>query len=143
VKVSTIPGLCVNAMAKYQPLETHLAACNAGAVSMTFVEIEAVIGAKLPAAAHTHRSWWSNNAANNVMTRSWLAAGYRTERVDIPGQALTFRRIADGAEVAGAPPAPNSPTVLERLWANLAGTVRTPKLVELTDPVGDAWDSAL
>jgi hypothetical protein len=70
-------------MGKYQPLEAFLSGCEADETTMSFEEIEAVIGADLPEAAHTHRAWWSNNPSNNVMTRCWLAAGYRTERVDM------------------------------------------------------------
>jgi hypothetical protein len=134
-------------MAKYRPLEDHLAVCEVEAAAMTFAEIEAVLCAKLPAAAHAHRAWWSNNPANNVMTRSWLAAGFRTEQVDIPGQKLVFRRIIDGAAGKSAPQAGTQSaaprSLLDNLWASLAGTVRTPKLVDLTDPVGDGWDAAL
>jgi hypothetical protein len=133
-------------MAKYRPLEVHLAAHEADAAPMTFAEIEAVLGAKLPAAAHVHRAWWSNNPANNVMTQSWLAAGFRTEQVDIPGQTLVFRRDIErslGEPVIATPVrSPPPALLLDRLWARLAGTVRTPKLVDLTDPVGDAWDAA-
>ena len=38
----------------------------------------------LPPTAQAQRAWWSNNASNNVMTRVWLEAGFRTERLKPP-----------------------------------------------------------
>ena len=61
---------------------------------MTFAEIERVTGAKLPPKAKDHRAWWSNNPGNNVMTKVWLAAGFRSEQVDMEGKKLVFKRVA-------------------------------------------------
>lgn len=35
---------------------------------------------------------WSNNPGNWVMTRAWLKAGYKTERVDMKHEKLVFRK---------------------------------------------------
>jgi hypothetical protein len=135
-------------MGKYQPLEAFLSGCEADETTMSFEEIEAVIGADLPEAAHTHRAWWSNNPSNNVMTRCWLAAGYRTERVDMAARRLVFRRadgmaatrrVANRARIENDASAP----LLERLWKSLAGTVRVPDGVDLVDPIGDSWCAKL
>jgi hypothetical protein len=48
-------------MSKYQPLQSHLSERRAEEIAITFEEIEAVIGTKLPNAAHVHRARWSNN----------------------------------------------------------------------------------
>ena len=82
---------------KYQPLTRHLSAQRGGRVSMSFAEIERVLGAKLPASANTHRAWWSNNPRNNVMTKAWLDAGFQSEQVDIDGKKLVFSRKAPQA----------------------------------------------
>jgi hypothetical protein len=111
---------------------------------MRFEDIETILGVPLPHTALTHRAWWSNNPSNNVMTRSWLAAGYRTERVDMAARTLVFQR-ADAASPRTRSPAVAAPdsSVLERLWRSLAGTVRAPDHVDLVDPVGDAWNPDL
>src|ERR1700753_33052 len=80
-------------MGKYEPLQSFLAAERAEEVPMTFAQIERIIGQSLPPAAFNHRPWWSNNASNNVMTKAWLNAGYKTERVDMDGRKLTFVRV--------------------------------------------------
>jgi hypothetical protein len=79
-------------MSKYASLEKYLRDQPWDEVPMTFDDIERVIGAKLPP-AQRYRAWWSNNPSNNVMTKAWLSAGFRTERVDLAGRKLVFRRV--------------------------------------------------
>lgn len=79
-------------MGKYEPLCAYLKMQSGDVVPMTFAQIEAVLGDKLPA-SKAHRAWWSNNPDNNVMTREWLDAGFETEAVDIAGEKLVFRRV--------------------------------------------------
>jgi hypothetical protein len=139
-------GKTGRAMSKYQPIASHLSASGADEARLSFEAIEEILGAPLPQAALTHRSWWSNNPTNNVMTRAWLGAGYRTEQVDLEGRTLVFRRAA----LAHAPRRAARPAVgesagpprplLHRLWDALAGTVQEPRGVDLTDPIGDPWD---
>jgi hypothetical protein len=83
---------------KYEPLTRHLRAQNGDSVKMKFSEIERIIGAKLPPSADRNRAYWSNNAANSVLTRAWLDAGFRSEQVDLVGRRLVFRRV--GSEAA-------------------------------------------
>jgi hypothetical protein len=78
-------------MSKYDALGTFLRSQNMEQVPVTFSEIERVTGTKLPNSKQ-YPAWWSNNAWNNVMTKVWLEAGYRTEQVDIAGEKLIFRR---------------------------------------------------
>ena len=60
---------------------------------MTFADIERVTGVKLPPKAQLHRAWWSNNPSNNVMTKIWLDAGFRSEHVDMASKKLVFKRV--------------------------------------------------
>lgn len=111
---------------------------------MTFEEIEGVIGARLPAAAGSHRAWWSNNPSNNVMTKAWLAAGYVTERVDMAARRLIFRRSGAGpaaSTIAASISPKGDPGFLERIRARLGGTVTVASGVDLTDPTGEVWDA--
>jgi hypothetical protein len=78
-------------MSKYAGLGPFLKAQCTETVAMTFREIEKVTGTKLPN-SRRYPAWWSNNAWNNVMTKVWLDAGFRTEQVDIAGERLVFRR---------------------------------------------------
>lgn len=80
-------------MSKYRPLGNYLRSQSAGEVPMSFAEIEHVIGAKLPRSAYEHRPWWSNNASNSAITKAWLAAGFRSARVDMLRRKLVFERM--------------------------------------------------
>ena len=127
-------------MSKYGPLTAFLAQAAGNEVPMTFAEIEQVTGHALPA-SKKYPAWWSNNAANNVMTRAWLAAGYQTERVDIGGERLVFRRVAAGADSAAAQAPALDGTLLDRIRARLGGMVTVAPGVDLTAPVSDIWDA--
>ena len=89
-------------MRKYEALGQFLLGQKYEEVPMTFAEIERVTGAKLPK-SQRYPAWWSNNPSNNVMTKIWLDAGFRTERVDIAAKKLVFKRTAKspfGGEMA-------------------------------------------
>ncbi len=80
---------------KYEALGDYLKArATQNEVRLSFAEIEAIIGAKLPPSAYDHRPWWSNNPSNNVMTRVWRDAGFESEHVDMEGRKLVFRNVS-------------------------------------------------
>jgi hypothetical protein len=129
-------------MTKYSPLKEFLADRSETEVPMMFNEIEAIIGAPLPPVAFKHRAWWSNNPSNSVITRAWLDAGYKTERVDMGSQKLVFRK-ADHEGSSG--PAASARTVragvLARLRDALGGTVRFAEGFDPTAPTGEPWEA--
>jgi hypothetical protein len=88
---------------KYEPLTEFLQKQPSGEVRMSFAQIERVVGFKLPPVAQRHRAWWSNSPTNNVMTRAWLDAGFRSEQVDMTARKLVFRREKQ-ADAAKADP---------------------------------------
>ncbi len=134
-------------MAKYEPLRHFLADRRSTEIPMTFDDIEHLIQGRLPATAFSHRAWWSNNPTNNVMTRAWLDAGYKTERVDMEGRKLVFvRKAHEKTPVDNPPSEAKSSTAsprgfLARMRETLGGTVRIPPGVDLTEPVGEKWDA--
>lgn len=136
---------------KYAPLESHLRDSGREHVPMTFEEIERVIGVPLPASALKHRALWSNNAANWVMTKAWLAAGYETEKVDMTNRTLVFRK-APAAKPPSAtgdgpqpPPGSDQPSRRQgsfaRVFGALKGTVTISPGTRLTDPIGEDWEA--
>jgi hypothetical protein len=92
-------------VSKYDALGMFLQAHSFSEVPMTFADIERVTGVKLPPKAQLHRAWWSNNPSNNVMTKIWLDAGYRSEQVDMASKKLVFKRVrAPNSHQASNPP---------------------------------------
>jgi hypothetical protein len=79
-------------VSKYDALGTFLRRQTAREVPMTFADIERVTGVLLPGKSQHSRAWWSNNPANNVMTKVWLDAGFETARVDMKAGAVVFVR---------------------------------------------------
>ena len=48
-------------VSKYDPLYQHLSKQKAPTVTMTFTEIEAILGSKLPPSARKYAQWWEND----------------------------------------------------------------------------------
>jgi hypothetical protein len=77
-------------MSKYDPLYEHLLYSGRDSVSMTFEEIERVIGRSLPPSARKLKEWWANNPTGHTQARAWHTASYKTQRVDLAGGSVTF-----------------------------------------------------
>lgn len=128
-------------MSKYEPLRRYLEKRTTEQVPMTFSEIEKLLGFKLPV-SQRYPAWWSNNPTNNVMTNEWLAAGFKTEQVDIEGRKLVFRRTRPIAESApGALSAASEETKPRRhpLFGRLKGTITIMPGTDLTEPADADW----
>jgi hypothetical protein len=63
-------------MSKYAPLQIHLARQRQKELVLTFAEIEAIVGFRLPASADRPQ-WWANQVAPGRPQReAWRAASY-------------------------------------------------------------------
>lgn len=74
----------------YEPLRTFLLFSGRERLTLTFPEIEQVLGRKLPASARKRSAWWSNNAQGHVQAEAWLASSYRTVDLDLAAEKVTF-----------------------------------------------------
>lgn len=109
-------------MSKYDALGAFLSKQTETCVPMTFREIEKVTGTKLPNSKQ-YPAWWSNNTWNNVMTKVWLDAGYRTEQVDVAHERLVFRRVVKPELQEGARTYQHgNPHTGHPAWGALKGT---------------------
>jgi hypothetical protein len=84
------------AMSKYDPLLHHLSGSR-GPVELTFDDVEEVLGCVLPASARRYPAWWSNSGGTHVQAQAWMAAGYRTEDVDVAAGKVRFVPEVDAA----------------------------------------------
>jgi hypothetical protein len=125
-------------MGKYTRLGEFLRSQRSKVVPMTFAEIERVIGGKLPPNSPHYPAWWSNNPSNNVMTKVWLDAGFRTEQVDVKSRKIVFRRVEE--KPAGKPPAPPvKKGERHPLFGALKDVTFIPPGVDLTEPADPDW----
>ena len=134
-------------MSKYAALGNYLRDRWTDEVPMTFAEIERITGEKLPPSAHKHRPWWSNNPRNSVMTKVWLDAGFRTERVDMAGHRLVFRRArtdgsllpAKDAGSSGGSQGGSRPPGRHPALGALKGLLQVMPGTDLTQPADPEW----
>lgn len=82
----------MNAGSKYHPLFVYLQQLDASETTLTFEEIEALIGKPLPKSARRSRSWWSNRGDGAVQAIAWMGAGYHAYAVDIETGTVHFRK---------------------------------------------------
>jgi hypothetical protein len=84
-------------MSKYDPLHDFLKNAKPGTkeLTLTFAQIESILGGKLPASAHRHRPWWANEYGftTHTQAKSWLSAGWEVDTVDQSREWVRFRRV--------------------------------------------------
>lgn len=124
-------------MSKYEPLRSFLKTKGAPVIPMTFAEIEKVLGFNLPN-SQRYPAWWSNNRTNNVMTNEWLAAGYRTEQVDVAARKLVFRRTAEPDSQPSMLSGEKAPR-RHAFFGWMKGLVTIPAGTDLTKPADPEW----
>ena len=78
---------------KYRKLRVYLEAHPRREWRASFSNIESILGFKLPASAHKHSAWWSNerNGGRHSQAVAWSAAGWETAEVDMEAETLLFR----------------------------------------------------
>lgn len=82
----------VTGESKYQPLQQHLENSNTAEITLTFTEIEQIIGNTLPDSAHTKRQWWGNRNKGALQSTSWIQAGYSVTKIDLEAKKITFSK---------------------------------------------------
>jgi hypothetical protein len=88
---------------KYFPLQQFLAQQRASELPVTFTDVERVLGFGLPPSARVHAAWWSNNRGTNVAVKAWRDVGWRTARVDVANERVTFVRENEPRPATGQP----------------------------------------
>jgi len=77
---------------KYQALHEHLRRSGREALTLSFTQIESLMGAKLPPSAREARAWWSNRSHGALQASAWMEAGYQVDEVDFDSERVTFRK---------------------------------------------------
>jgi len=90
---------------KYDPLIDRLRSEVAHEVELTFDEIDALLGDKLPPTALEYPAWWANSLTDptHSWARRWTSAGWRA-RVDLANRSVTFERAGNAAPPHGPLP---------------------------------------
>ena len=73
-------------MSKYTPLGNYLNRKTEDEIELNFVQIEWIIGAKLPKSAFTHTAWWlDKGSGTHVQSNAWQEVGWQVDKVDLEG----------------------------------------------------------
>ena len=83
-------------------LKNYLLASGKPYVTLTFEQVEGILGDLLPHSAYVHRAWWGNDESHTHARNGWLAAGYRVKHVDLSRRVVTF--VKEGTEASTPPP---------------------------------------
>lgn len=84
-------------MSVYAPLEHRLANADQSALTLSFEQIETLLGRKLPPSAYDDRikrQWWANTDTH-AQAKAWLKTG-RKARLDAVRNQVTFVREPSG-----------------------------------------------
>ena len=79
-------------MSKYYSLEQYLRNNPNTKITLTFREIEEILGFSLPNSAHTYPDAWWGNDITHTQACSWLNAGWEVKSVNMTALSVTFVR---------------------------------------------------
>ena len=77
---------------KYQPLADYLVNCGHDNVTLTFSQIEDILGFKLSPSARKHRPNWANNSVE-ALSWGWMPVGYESYGIDMKNEIAHFRKV--------------------------------------------------
>lgn len=80
---------------KYLPLSIYLESCKKGEIQLSFLDIEEILGFKLPISAYNYSAWWSNNPKGHTHALAWLNANYATEQLNLMQRTVIFKEKRD------------------------------------------------
>jgi len=84
---------------KYQPLFEYFQKNLSQQITLSFAEVETLIGDTLPDSACTQKRWWGNRHKGAPQALAWMNAGYVVEEVDLESESVTFRKPGSGYKV--------------------------------------------
>lgn len=76
---------------KFSQLDSFFQRCILPSVTLTFKEIEEIIGEPLCKSAYTIRQYWYSTAENSI-SKSWLMNGYTLKRLHLEKKKIVFHK---------------------------------------------------
>ena len=85
-------------MSKYDPLKTELSRRPDSQLSLSFEDVERILGFPLPLSARRHRPWWANqNDGAHTQAHAWMDAGWKTWKADLARERVLFVRSGENS----------------------------------------------
>lgn len=76
---------------KYVSLKSYLKQCGKDCLTLSFNEIEGIIGNNLPQSAYKHTAFWSNSRTHSIAL-GWMDAGYQIVERNLEKRLITFKK---------------------------------------------------
>ncbi len=102
-------------MGKYEPLARFLEQLPEDSWDARFLDIEHVLGFKLPKSAHQYQAWWANQESGHSQTLGWQAVGFETNNLDLQGKRVRFVRANQKTNVRQLRKEDKAPEI-DELW---------------------------
>lgn len=74
---------------KFLNLAKYFRQCSKEKITLTFEQIEMILGLELPKSAYKHRAYWSKSKTH-VFPNSWLNAGYKLNSINLKEKNCSF-----------------------------------------------------
>ena len=82
---------------KYSPLSVYLSQARKTTITLTFAQLDEILGFPLPASAKRHQAFWANQSDTRIRpwARAWQTAGYRVDGIHLDAQTgwIRFSRV--------------------------------------------------
>jgi len=79
-------------LSKYNSLNQFLASSQKDNLTLSFKEIEEIIGFPLPSSATLYRAWWSNDQTHVQAENGWLSSGWQSTSINLNLKQATFEK---------------------------------------------------
>ncbi len=81
---------------RFLPLKKWFAKRSSASITLTFKEIEDILGRKLSPSTRKHSSRWYTRPDQNAMAEAWLTEGYKLAKLNLERERVTFHRAREG-----------------------------------------------
>ncbi len=78
---------------KYENLFLYLNSSGLDSVTLSFAELESVLGFPLPHSASTYSAWWANGGHSQA--HAWMNAGYCVDEISLKDRHVVFKKVPD------------------------------------------------
>ena len=101
-RIAPFDKLCLNILmaGKYDSLKDYLSRHHPAEISLSFSEIEKIIGRSLPPSARKYPEWWSNTPVPGRHSAAWLSNGWMADEVNLTAGHVKFRLNGGEKQVA-------------------------------------------
>ena len=79
-------------LSKFENLSAFFAEMKKDNITLTFSEIERILGFRLSPSAREVKQYWSNSDSHSI-AQCWLKYGYKTYAIDLEKETVSFRKL--------------------------------------------------